>query len=69
MNREPVKSTMLLSVGYDQASLTLEVEFTDGDIYQYFDVPAAEHAELLRSGSIGSYFSKSIRSSYRYARL
>ncbi len=69
MNRDPVKSTTLLSVGYDEASSTLEVEFTDGHIYQYFDVPSAEYGELMRADSIGSYFSNNVRNSYRYARL
>lgn len=69
MNREPVQSSNLASVGYDESSQTLEVEFNNGNIYQYFDVPAAEYSELLRSESVGTYFSANIRTAYRYARL
>lgn len=68
MNRELVVSSNLHSVGYDESSQTLEVEFNDGNIYQYFDVPVSEHIELMHSGSIGSYFSANIRTAYRYAR-
>ncbi|NUL44592.1 KTSC domain-containing protein [Cellulosimicrobium funkei] len=69
MTREPVTSSNLSSVGYDEVSQTLEVEFTNGSIYQYFDVPASEHIELMRSESVGAYFSVNIRSAYRYVRL
>ncbi len=69
MDRVPVNSSNLITVGYDAASQTLEVEFKDGTVYQYFDVSAVEHETLMGSESIGSYFNSSIRSSYRYARL
>lgn len=69
MKRDPVQSSSISSVGYDNASQTLEVEFHNGGIYQYFDVPVAEYTELMRSESVGTYFSANIRTSYRYARL
>lgn len=69
MNREPVQSSNLASVGYDENSQTLEVEFNNGSVYQYFDVPAGEYSGLVRSESVGTYFSANIRTAYRYARL
>ena len=69
MDRISVSSSNLNSVGYDVPSLTLEVEFKDGALYQYFDVPASVHQELVTASSVGQYFSKNIRNSYRYARL
>lgn len=69
MDRMPVSSSNLISVGYDEPSLTLEVEFKDGALYQYFDVPASVHLELLGAGSIGQYFAQNVRNTYRYARL
>ncbi|GAB2517081.1 KTSC domain-containing protein [Paramicrobacterium agarici] len=69
MNRDPVQSSNISSVGYDDASQTLEIEFNKGGIYQYFDVPIAEYNELMRAESVGTYFSANIRTSYRYARL
>ena len=41
MNRSPVSSINVASVGYDGSTLTLEVEFLSGSVYQYFDVPNA----------------------------
>lgn len=69
MNRDPVSSSNLQSVGYDEASQTLEVEFKDGVVYQYFDVSSAEHAGLVGAPSVGSYFAANIRQSYRYSRI
>ncbi|MFO0986551.1 MAG: KTSC domain-containing protein [Alphaproteobacteria bacterium] len=65
MDRLPVNSSSLASVGYDPASATLEIEFKSGKIYQYFDVPEHEHQALMQASSQGSYFAKHIRNNYR----
>ena len=69
MHRDPVTSSNLLSVGYDDATQTLEVEFKSGSVYQYFDVPSSVHTELTGAGSVGQYFAANVRNSYRYAQV
>jgi hypothetical protein len=69
MNRYAVQSSTVKSVGYDDKTLTLEVEFTNGNIYQYFDVPATLHSELMGSGSHGQFLNKQIKGQYRYAKV
>ena len=69
MNRTPVSSSNLASVGYDPDSLTLEIEFKDGSVYQYFDVPELEHRGLMEAASKGRYVHAYIRGIYRYTRL
>lgn len=69
MNRTPVSSTTLTSVGYDPGTLTLELEFTSGTLYQYFDVPESVHLELLSASSLGKYFNQSIRNTYRCVQM
>lgn len=61
MERQPVTSSNVKSVGYDAQAKVLEVEFVGGAIYQYDDVPADVHAELLASPSIGRAFGTLIR--------
>ena len=39
MIRDPVSSSNIASIGYDSDSETLEIEFTNGSIYQYFNLP------------------------------
>lgn len=63
MDRISVDSSNLVSVGYDDHSSILEVEFKNG-VYQYFDVPLHIFNELLNSDSKGSYFHANVRYSY-----
>ena len=69
MNRISVISSNLNSVGYDSSTQTLEVEFNDGSIYHYFDVPSSEHSGLMNASSKGSYLSSNIKGRYRYQRV
>lgn len=69
MNRTPVTSSNILSIGYDQQSATLEVEFTSGDVYRYFDVPEPLYRHFLDSSSHGQFLNDNIRYSYRYQKV
>jgi hypothetical protein len=66
MQRTPVSSSNLRSVGYDATSQTLEIEFHSGGIYQYFGVPANIYQGLMAAGSHGKYFHAHIKDVYRY---
>jgi hypothetical protein len=68
MNRTPVDSSSMASVGYDPTTLTMEIEFNDGAVYQYFDVPEHTYQGLISAQSVGQYFQAQVRGSYRYAR-
>jgi hypothetical protein len=61
MQRTPVDSSTMVSVGYEADSDTLEIEFVSGHVYQYFDVPSSVRDELLASESAGGYFNAAIR--------
>lgn len=67
MNVTAVESTTLAMVAYDEARELLRLEFRSRAIYQYFGVPAAVHAALLRAPSKGSYFNRVIRGRFPYA--
>lgn len=69
MDRQPVQSKAIRSAGFDEASGTVEVEFVDGAIYQYFDVPLSEFSTMMGESSVGTYFSANIKNAYRYARI
>ncbi len=69
MNRVPVDSSNIASVGYDDSTNTLEIEFNSGHLYQYFDVPKNIYDELLIADSVGKYFYNHIKGIYRYARM
>lgn len=69
MNRTPVDSSALVSVGYDRDNLLLETELMGGAVYQYFDVPESVYLELMSAASLGVFYNKNIRNNYRYAQL
>ena len=67
MNVTAVESTTLASVAYDDARELLQLEFRSRAIYQYFGVPAAMHAALLRAPSKGKYFNRVIRGRFPFS--
>jgi hypothetical protein len=69
MERQPVVSSNIGSIGYDPSSSVLEVEFRSGMVYQYFDVPAHVHEALMSAPSHGEFLNANIKNVYRYTRL
>lgn len=70
MDRTPVDSTNLASVGYSTETATLEVEFRSGAIYQYSGVPLEVYEGLMQASSKGQYFNAQIRSAgYPFSRV
>jgi len=47
MDRTRVRSSHISSIGYDAASTTLEVQFKDGGLYQYRNVPESTYQGLI----------------------
>jgi hypothetical protein len=69
MKRKPVQSSNISSIGYDEATSTLEIEFLNNSIYQYFDVPKEIYNELMQAESHGKYLAQNIKGIYRYSRV
>lgn len=61
MERTPVSSGNLASVGYDESGAILEVEFNNGRIYQYSGVPEEVYQGLMNAGSHGIFFNEFIK--------
>lgn len=70
MERKCVSSSNIHSIGYDVSSSILEVQFLNGSIYQYFNVPQSLYLGLMSAASHGEYLDAYIKKAgYRYARL
>ncbi len=61
LERLSVKSRILRSVGYNNSTKILEIEFHTRLVYQYSGVPPKVYADLMHSGEIGKFFSEKIR--------
>ena len=70
MHRQPVISSNLSSVGNDTKSRTLEVEFLNGSVYQYSNVPSSIFSGLMNAASKGQYFDRMIvKGGYSFRRI
>lgn len=70
MDRQPVSSSMITSIGYDPTSGTLEIEFkSDGSVWQYFDFPEHMWNEFLTCDSHGKHWHANIKKQFREARV
>ena len=68
MKRQRVDGSTIAAVGYDKDTAVLEIEFTSGDLYEYFLVPRSVFDGLLQATSKGRFFGDHIRDRYRFQR-
>lgn len=69
MRRTSVNSSNIAAIGYGLATFTLEVEFMNGSIYQYFNVPQYLYHQLMNASSKGQFLNDYIKYSFRYQRI
>lgn len=69
MERVNINSSNLCSVGYEPKTSLLEVEFHDGRIYQYSDVPKATVKGLMQAPSQGEYFHYYIKDRFQFSKV
>ena len=71
MERKKVKSTLIKSVGYDDVSLVLEIEFQNKEVGRYLNVTKQTYENMMKSPSVGSYFIQFISKDYpnRFVRV
>jgi len=66
MKRIKVESSMIAAVAYDENKQLLEIEFTSGRIYHYFNVKLEVYEGLMAANSKGWYFREEIRDWFFY---
>ena len=57
-------SHVIKSFDYDEKTQTLRVEFNNGSVYKYHDVPDSVYQELKIAPSVGQYFNMHVREKY-----
>jgi hypothetical protein len=65
IERTPVTSRAIASVGYDPAGRTLEVVFCKGQVRRYFEVPPDVYHDFLAAKSKGRFYNKTIRRHFK----
>lgn len=58
MDRKPVKSSQIKSIGFDSETSTLEVEFASesNPIWHYQPITPEGFNEMMKAESVGKYF-------------
>jgi len=69
MDRSKVSSSKIRSVGYDERARVLEVEHSDGSIYQYTGVSQEVHRRMMAAPSIVSFYQDRIEEDFSRKRM
>jgi len=65
-----LESQMLSAAAYDDSKQILYLRFRNtGDVYRYFELPAAVYQAFLTAESMGRFFRSHIRDHFRYERM
>jgi hypothetical protein len=64
-----VSSSLIRSIGYDATATTLEIEFHDGDVYQYSQFPEFLYKGLMASASKGSFFNSRVAKRFQHRQV
>lgn len=69
MDRKPLKSSKLRAAGYDERQRTMEIEFVNGDVYEYKAVSPELYRQLMASPSPNSFFEDKIEEPFSGKRI
>ena len=69
MQRYPVVSSNVATIGFDPETETLEVEFLNGSVYQYYNVSEVMYEGLRSASSVGQFLNTYIKNAYPYSRV
>ena len=64
MQRQPVQSRALRSIGYDAEAEELQIEFQSGSVYAYQGVPPSVYEWLMRIPNKGVFVTRQIVGQY-----
>jgi len=69
MERKKVNSSNIRTVGYEASSQILEVELSDGTIWEYSRVPSEVHRRFMAAPTMISYYRDNIEEDYSRRRI
>jgi hypothetical protein len=65
IQRQSVQSSGLAAVGYSKRRHILEIEFSNGAVYRYVEVPPSVHRLLMSAESKARFYDENVRGKYR----
>ncbi len=64
IRRAPVDSTAIAAIGYSKRLHALEIEFVNGAIYRYAEVPVSVYRALMSAKSKAQFYDRNIRGKF-----
>ncbi len=64
-----VNSTSIATIGFNQTRGVLEIQFVNGRVYRYVDVPKPIQQRFLQAPSRGKFYHEFIRGHYRCSEI
>jgi KTSC domain-containing protein len=65
----PIESSNIAATGYDADTRTLAVQFKNGGLYHYHDVPAEIAGGFGEAESRGQFFQNAIRGQFKHTKI
>lgn len=69
MQRQNVNSSNINSIGYNEVSQILEIEFSSREVYQYQNISKYIYNALMTSSSLGSYLAQNIKNKFPFRKI
>lgn len=69
MHRIPVTSIDITQIGYQEDSETLEIQFSRGEVCQYYNVPSDIYDEVMKSSAKEEYYHTKIGERFPCTRI
>ena len=63
--RQRIESSAIAAVGYSKRRHILEIEFVNGAVYRYLEVPPEVYQNLMSAESKARFYDSNIRKHYR----
>lgn len=69
IKRQKVESSLFKSIGYNKLENLLQVEFNNGDVYNYFEITEEMYNNLLKATSVGKYYLANIKGKFNSIKI
>lgn len=69
MDRKRVNSSKIRAIGYDEKSQVLEIEFTNGQVFQYVKVYPEVHRRFMAAPNPTTFYDDKIAEDYTGRRV
>jgi hypothetical protein len=65
IQRQPVESSAIAKIGYSKRRHILEIEFVNGAVYRYLEVPFTMYHDLMSAESKTRFYDSNVKGHYR----